>query len=111
MYISENIYSIDCAKRRNVTTPDWPPVDLVEQLVEKAEGLFIFASTVVKFIEGDGGPAAAEFAPAARRRGGVTTPPTTTPTTPSPVARRPSPTNTNTHGGGGGSGIRTRGAA
>jgi len=31
-------------------------VDLVEQLVEKAEGLFIFASTVVKFIEGNGGP-------------------------------------------------------
>jgi hypothetical protein len=42
------------AKHRCVTTQDWPPADLIGNLVEKAEGLFIFASTVCDYIEGDG---------------------------------------------------------
>jgi hypothetical protein len=46
----------EAGKRRKLTTPNWPPVELVENLVEKAEGLFIFASTVCEYVEGDGGP-------------------------------------------------------
>ena len=42
------------AKRRRLTTEGWPPEDLVGKLVERAEGLFIVASTVCRYIEGDG---------------------------------------------------------
>jgi len=34
-------------------TPGWPSHDAIEQLVEKSSGHFIYASTVVKFIEND----------------------------------------------------------
>jgi len=57
MSISENICLIDCEKWLNVATSHraGTPVDLVEQLVKPAEGLFILASTVVGFIKDDGG--------------------------------------------------------
>lgn len=34
-------------------TPDWPSGDAIERLVEKSSGHFIYASTVVKYIEND----------------------------------------------------------
>ena len=34
-------------------TPGWPSNDAIEQLVEKSSGHFIYASTVVKYIEND----------------------------------------------------------
>jgi len=45
----------EAAKGRPVTTQNWPPAELVEKLVKKAEGLFIFASTVCNVVERPGG--------------------------------------------------------
>ena len=48
----------DIMKRRssqNLPSP-WPTPGLVDELVEKASGLFIFASTICKFIESPGDP-------------------------------------------------------
>jgi NACHT domain len=49
----------EMAKRRRledlaedwIPSEDWPPAELIRQLVSKASGLFIFASTVCKFVD------------------------------------------------------------
>jgi hypothetical protein len=48
-YISARL--ADKALKRNIAEKGWPPVELVEKLVQKADGLFIYASTVCEFIE------------------------------------------------------------
>jgi hypothetical protein len=48
-YISARL--ADKALKRNIVENGWPPVELVEKLVQKADGLFIYASTVCEFIE------------------------------------------------------------
>jgi hypothetical protein len=45
----------EAAKGRPVTTQNWPPVEIVEKVVMKAEGLFIFASTICNLAERPGG--------------------------------------------------------
>jgi hypothetical protein len=42
------------ARLRKVAIDDWPPEHLVDKLVDKAAGLFIYASTVCEFIEKPG---------------------------------------------------------
>jgi len=48
----------DRARRSdNITIPaSWPSMNIVEELVMKASGLFIYASTVCKFVESPGDP-------------------------------------------------------
>ena len=42
---------------RKLSVPEWPPDEAIDQLVSKSSGQFIYASTVVKFIEDmDGDP-------------------------------------------------------
>ena len=41
----------EMAEDRRWTSSNWPPDQLVERLVQQASGLFIFASTLCKFVE------------------------------------------------------------
>ena len=41
---------------QDLSVPSWPPPDITDELVRKAEGLFIYASTVCKFVFSPGDP-------------------------------------------------------
>ncbi|KAH7908312.1 hypothetical protein BJ138DRAFT_987240, partial [Hygrophoropsis aurantiaca] len=49
-YAFDKIYKQHHALMNDVQYP-WPPTDELEKLLKKASGLFIFATTVVKFVE------------------------------------------------------------
>jgi len=51
-----NVQLQKMAERRRwaYLSPNWPPMELVKRLVQKAAGLFIFASTLCKFIDSTG---------------------------------------------------------
>ncbi|KAE9393162.1 hypothetical protein BT96DRAFT_863671 [Gymnopus androsaceus JB14] len=52
LFYNQQLEDIRTAKK--LGTEDWPPVELVEKLVQQAAGLFIFAVTVCKYVSSRG---------------------------------------------------------
>jgi hypothetical protein len=51
LFLESRLRGIARDSRVSHVSADWPPNDLVDQLVRKSSGLFIFASTMCKFID------------------------------------------------------------
>jgi len=49
MFLTDRLQDIATQYPRSLS-PDWPGADIIEELAEKAAGLFIWAETVVKFV-------------------------------------------------------------
>lgn len=51
LYLRDSFAQIKRTHTRKDFAPSWPPEDLIKQLASKASGQFIYAQTVVKYIE------------------------------------------------------------
>jgi len=51
LFLADNFTQVkDTHPMRHFLDPSWPPIDVVESLVEKSSGQFIYASTVMKYV-------------------------------------------------------------
>jgi hypothetical protein len=55
-YFVEELEKINQECRLSEEPSDWPPKSSVDELVEKSEGLFVYAATAVRYISGKGNP-------------------------------------------------------